>query len=275
MDEMLTISDEEYLRILATVRTARNIDLTNYQPIITKHRFVRFAQDHGFQSASMLIERLQTDKIFIELFLKSIKVSTTEMFRDPQTWIEINRLLNDKLKQEAMIKIWVPDVCGDDELNSLLILLSKNGMLHKSMVYATSAYQFCLDGCMTGTLDNKKYEISETNYKKMGDGNTLSEFVSQRDRFHKFSPQLLGKAIFIKQSVVNDNPPDQGFNLILFRNRSLYYTNPAKKKLLEQLSKSLIPGGYLVMGIGENINGLDVASQYTQISKSEKIFRKK
>lgn len=275
MDEMLTISDEEYLRILATVRTAGNIDLTNYQPMITKHRFVKFAQDHGFRNPSMLIERLQIDKIFMELFLKSVKVSTTEMFRDPQTWIEIDRLLKEKLKQETVIKIWVPDVCGDDELNSLLALLSKNGMLHKSMVYATSAFQFCLDNCMTGSIDNKKYEISETNYKKMGAGNSISEFVSPNDRFHRFSQQLLSKAIFIKQGDVSGNPPDQGFNLILFRNRTLYYTNAAKKRILDQLTRSLIPGGYLILGIGENMNGTESAPQYTQISKSEKIFRKK
>lgn len=275
MDEILTISDQEYLRIITSVRTARNIDIASYQPAITKHRFARAAQIYGFKDIPSMIERLQTDKVFMDMFLKEIKASTTEMFRDPQTWLEIENILRDKLREEAILKIWVPDVCGDDELLSILVLLSRTEMLNKTTIYATSAYQHCLELCQKGFVDNKKYEISETNFKKMNEQNRLEDYVTPCNKGHRFSQQLLSKVIFLNQSVVKDNPPDKGMNLILFRNRSLYYSTPAKKRLLEQLTGSLLPGGYLALGIGENLNGMDVATQYTQVSKTEKIFRKK
>ncbi len=275
MDELFTISDEEYMRIAATLRTLRNIDLSYYQPVITKHRFARFAKAHGYTSTSMLIEKLQYDKKIADMLIDGIKVQTTEMFRDPQTWIELESILRDKLNQESIIKIWIPDICGDDELNSMLVALSRCKMLHKAMVYATSVNQGCISNAQKGEIDCKKYEASDANFKRMNAENNLQSYVTNCDKSYRFSPQLLEKAIFIKQSVLSDPPPDNGFNLILFRNRTLYYTQMAQKRLIESLTKSLLAGGYLVMGVGESISGLEQAAQYTQVSKTEKIFRKK
>lgn len=275
MESIITISDEEYLRIIAIIRTTRDMDLSNYQPSILKHRITRFAQLHGFMNITTIIDKMKMDKVFVDIFLKEVKAPTTEMFRDPQTWMEIDKILGERLKQESMVKIWIPDICGDDELYSMIAMLHRNGMLQKSLVYATSHYQSCIDGCQEGYIDKKKYEISNDNFMKMETGGSIADFIKPFDKGYKFSNQLLQKAIFIKQSVQNDNPPDQGFNLILFRNRLLYFNPGAKKRLVEQLTKSLLPGGYLILGIGENINGLDVANQYTQVSKTEKIYRKK
>jgi len=275
MDELFTITDEEYMRIVAVLRTTRNMDLSYYQPVITRHRFTRFAQAHGFTNASILIDKLQTDKVFADMLINQIKVQTTEMFRDPQTWTELETILTEKLSQETIIKIWIPDICGDDELNTMLVSLSRCRMLHKAIVYATSSSQNCIAEAQKGEIDSKKYEASDANFKRMSSINNLAEYVKACDKWYKFSPELLGKAIFIKQSVLSDPPPDKGFNLILFRNRALYYSQIAQKRLVDTLTKSLLTGGYLVLGVGENISGLDQASQYTQVSKTEKIFRKK
>ena len=275
MDEMLTITSEEYVRIAAALRNARDIDLSYYQPVVTRHRFTKFAQEHGFSKASMLIERIQTDKLFADMMISQIKVSTTEMFRDPQTWLEVEAILKERLSQESLIKIWIPDICGDDELSSMLVILSRCNMLHKSMVYATSEFQSCIAGAQKGEIDSKKYEASEGNLKRMMPEESLQNYVSPSDKWYILSRGLLSKAIFIKQSVLSDPPPDKGFNLILFRNRALYYTGKAKKRLIETLAGSLLPGGYLLLGIGENIGGADQEAQFVQASKTENIFRKK
>ncbi len=275
MDELFTISDEEYMRIAATLRTTRDMDLSYYQPVITRHRFARFAMAHGFRNAALLIQKLQTDKAFADMLINSIKVQTTEMFRDPQTWVELESILQDKLSQESIIKIWVPDICGDDELNTILVVLARCKMLHKAMVYATSTNQECISNAQNGDIDCKKYEASDANFKRMDPGSNLSEYASKFDKWYKFSPQLLEKAIFIKQSMMGDPPPDKGFNLILFRNRTLYYTPMAQKRMIETLTQSLLNGGYLVLGVGENLPGGELPGLYVQTSKTEKIFRKR
>lgn len=275
MDELLTISDDEYRRIITTLRTVRDIDLTVYQPILLRHRFARFTCAHGYNNASVVIEKLLTDKLFVDMFLKEIRINTTEMFRDPQMWTELEQILVQKLNQETLLKIWVPDINGDDELNSLLLILDRNKMLNKSMVYATSPYLKCLEECQECLIDSKKYETSEANFQRMDPGNSLAQYLTKNDKYFAFSKELLGKAIFLKQSIINDAPPDKGFNLILLRNRTLAYSSNTRRNVLSKLTQCLVQGGYLVIGIGENLKGIEQSSQYVPVSKTENIFRKK
>ena len=275
MEEVTTITDEELRRVITMVRTINDIDLGQYQPVILRHRICRFAALQGYKSASELVEKLISDRSLANIFLQKIMVQTTEMFRDAEFWGELEGIITDKLSAERFIKIWVPDICGDDELNTLLVIISRNNLLHKATIYATSQLQQAIDDSRNSNIDFKKFEISEANFKRIGDDNTLVPYLERQEKYYKFSPQLLDKVIFLRQSISNDTPPDKGFNLILFRNRSLYYNTTIRRTAIEKICQSLIPGGYLAIGTGENIIDADKQQTLTQVSKTEKIYRKK
>ena len=76
------ISEEDFLKILSTVRTVGDIDFIDYEPYLLCHRFERFMQMQGYASVALLIDKMMQDKNFIDFFLYKIKVGTTEMFRD-------------------------------------------------------------------------------------------------------------------------------------------------------------------------------------------------
>jgi chemotaxis protein methyltransferase CheR len=197
------------------------------------------------------------------------------MFRDSEFWAELESIIIDRLSPERFIKIWVPDVCGDDELNTLLVILDRNRLMYKATIYATSQHQHALDDSRDSNIDFKKFEISEANFKRINEQNTLIPYLERQEKYYKFSPQLLDKVIFLRQRISQDPPPDNGFNLILFRNRSLYYNSMVRRTALEKIAQSLMPGGYLILGTGENIADTDLPQIITQVSKNEKIYKKK
>ena len=197
------------------------------------------------------------------------------MFRDSEFWAELESIIIDRLSPERFIKIWVPDVCGDDELNTLLVILDRNRLMYKATIYATSQHQHALDDSRDSNIDFKKFEISEANFKRINEQNTLIPYLERQEKYYKFSPQLLDKVIFRRQRTSQDPPPDNGFNLILFRNRSLYYNSMVRRTALEKIAQSLMPGGYLILGTGENIADTDLPQIITQVSKNEKIYKKK
>ena len=275
MEDLTNITDEELRRVIQTVRTIDDVDLGQLQTVILRHRVARFATLQGYESGAKLVDKLITDRSLIHIFLKKIYVPTTEMFRDSEFWTELEGIINDKLSTERFIKIWVPDICGDDELNTLLVILSRNNLLHKATIYATSQFQQAIDDSRESHIDTKKFEISEANFKRMDSDNSLIPYLERQEKFYKFSPQLLDKVIFLRQSVSKDPPPDKGFNLILFRNRCLYYNATTRRTTIEKTGQSLMPGGYLVLGAGENLAETDQQAILTQVSKTEKIYRKK
>ena len=100
-------------------------------------------------------------------------------------------------------------------------------------------------------------------------------YLERLEKYYKFSPNLLEKVIFIKHCLSKDTPPDKGFNLVLFRNRSLYYNPTTRRTAIEKIGQSLIPGGYLAIGSGENLDDTDQQAMLVQVSKNEKIYKKK
>ena len=275
MEDLINITDEELRRVIQTVRTIEDVDLGHFQPVILQHRICRFAALQGYESVSKLVEKLITDRSLIHIFLQKIAVTTTEMFRDAEFWTELESIIKDKLSAERFIKIWVPDICGDDELNTLLVILSRNNLMHKATIYATSQFQQAIDNSRESYIDTKKFEISDANFKRMHSGNSLLPYLERLEKYYKFSPKLLDKVIFIKQSISKDTPPDKGFNLILFRNRCIYYNPTTRRTAIEKMGQSLMPGGYLAIGSGENLDETDQQSMLVQVSKNEKIYKKK
>ena len=275
MEDLTNITDEELRRVIQTVRTIDDVDLGQFQPVILRHRVCRFAAMQGYESASKLVEKLITDRSLIHIFLQKISVPTTEMFRDAEFWTELDAVINDKLSAERFIKIWVPDICGDDELNTLLVILSRNKLLHKATIYATSQFQQAIDDAKESFIDPKKFEISEANFKRFDSDSTLLTYLERLEKYYKFSPQLLDKVIFLKQCVSKDPPPDKGFNLILFRNRCIYYNPITRRTALEKMGQSLMQGGYIALGTGETLSDTDLPATLAQVSKTEKIYKKK
>ncbi|MCQ2974709.1 MAG: hypothetical protein MJ211_07855 [Bacteroidales bacterium] len=273
MDEFQPISNEIFRKIISTVRTLRNVDFTMFAPDILMHRINRSMNLHGIQFYEKLINKLMVDNCFVDLFLSEIFVPTTEMFRDDTMWKFLEEHIISKLKHESICKIWVPQICGDDELYSLLILLHRNGMLDKSTVYATSPIQKILDDAKIALIDPKKFEASDSNFKKINDKNSLTIYLSHSDKYEYILPELLNKVIFLRHNILNSVSPDNAFNLVLFRDRMLYLNSNIQKMVLENFASNIVKGGYLITGIREKIPN-DFQNVFVPVSKNENIFVK-
>ena len=63
-----------------------NYDFSDYAMSSFKRRIIRILELFGFESVDALLEKLNSDKAFVETLVKEITVNTTEMFRDPSFW---------------------------------------------------------------------------------------------------------------------------------------------------------------------------------------------
>ena len=275
IDEFETIPYEDFRKIISTVRTLRDVDFTYFAQDILMHRMSRSMYMHGGQSPDRLINKLIADNYFADLFLSELFVPTTEMFRDASMWKFFEDTIIEKLKNETLCKIWVPQICGDDELFSLLTILHRKRILNRCTVYATSPVQKILNDTKSGYIEQKKIEISSANFKKIDPDADLNHYLTKEDKYDYFSPELLNNVIFIKRGIIGIPPPDNGFNLVLFRDRMLYLNVQTKKAVIDSLAKTIVSGGFLIIGIRENLTGCDFRGSFIPVSKNENIYVKK
>ena len=61
------------------------------------------------------------------------------------------------------------------------------------------------------------------------------------------------------------------YDVIFCRNVMIYFDNPTKQKLCKRLYDSLKPGGYLIIGLSENLSNLETSFERVKPS----VYRKK
>ena len=109
------------------IKSLFDYDFSNHALTSYKQRLERLMKLYIIGSAEGLMEKLQEDPGFFDIFLHEISVPSTEMFRDPSLW----RWLREEYFPESMDKTAVnskygcPSVFQAAELYSLAILVSE------------------------------------------------------------------------------------------------------------------------------------------------------
>lgn len=86
----------------------------------------------------------------------------------------------------------------------------------------------------------------------------LMKFFTQvENESWKFDANLSQKVKFFEFNLLTGQYPKDNYHVIFCRNVLIYQNTENKKRILESLFQSLKPGGYLFLGTGESLIGID------------------
>lgn len=74
----------------------------------------------------------------------------------------------------------------------------------------------------------------------------------------RIKPELSGRVEFRQLNLLGSLAFPTPFDLIFCRNVMIYFDRPTQEQLVTQLVRHLVPGGYLLIGHSESLNGLNV-----------------
>ncbi|MCX7861461.1 MAG: hypothetical protein N2449_00500 [Bacteroidales bacterium] len=225
-----------------------------------------------------LIERMRKNPLIVEQVVKEITVNTTEFFRDPIVWIELEQKILPELAKRNQIKIWHAGCSYGHEAYSMLILLNEHQLLKKATLIATDINADVLQAAKKGTF---RYFIDMEhmiNYEKVINKNmehhvpyTKYFIVDEAKNILNIRPEFLNYIKFYKHDLVTDSfPPDEEFDLIMCRNLLIYFNLELQNKVIYKFFKSLKPDSFLVLGYYEAILGT-VSNNFL---KSGQVYKK-
>jgi len=254
------------------------IDFTEYAQAIMRRRLEIFLKRWNIPDIESLIIKLKDNLTLLDKLIEHLSIDTTEMFRDPGFWRFFNKEIVLKLTNNDKINILVPYITSDDELYTLLIILQENNLLDKSYILATSPFEINLLRTQSGIYTKRKLELAIENYKRYKQDEKADISIYFNINFYdiQFSTKLINYVKFKKSDfIVNHLENTETFNLILFRNRMIYFNLNLQNKILEILYYHLAKSGYLMIGYKENINNFVLYDKFSQINKKEKVYIKK
>lgn len=210
---------------------------------------------------------------FADSFLQHFIVAETEMFRDVQVWNTLYTLLTTEHIPDDF-KIWLPNVSTGEELFSICIILQILQLQNRVEIFASHRSMAAIETIKKGVFCEHHETRSTQNFSKLALPFSLQEFYTKSFKSLYMNASLLKNVHFIHSHSILQQL-DTNFDLILFRNHLLYYSEQLHDIIVANITKHIKKNGLLLLGMQDNNAVPTLKNAYKLLSLDERIYRKK
>ncbi|MGK0526127.1 MAG: chemotaxis protein methyltransferase CheR [Pseudomonadales bacterium] len=271
------ITPQEYEAFKTFLQDACGILLGENKQYLVKSRLRRILEENGLNSLGELLERLKKPgrASLKEVVIDAMTTNETLWFRDNHPF----RILQDKLLPElaarssvAPLRIWSAACSTGQEPYSAGMTVDefrrqKPGKLRDVKITATDISKSVLEVARRGE------------YEMIAIGRGLSPerqkqfFTPSASGGWQIRPQIKSMVEFKELNLLERYMLGK-FDIVMCRNVLIYFSADLKKDILTRIHATLNPGGYLILGASESLNGLPNLYEMVQCQPGI-IYRKK
>lgn len=265
--------EQEVEALIQDIHQFYGYDFRGYARASVYRRIKRFLSNKHLNSIQELKKALLADSYFFEGFLQEVTVNVTEMFRDPTFFLALRKKVLPILSTYPHIKIWDAGCSTGEELFSLAILLSEEGLLKRTKIYATDINQKVLKQAKEGIFSASHIAAYTAGYYAAGGKQDFSSYYTSNYGNVKFDSNLIKNAIFYPHNLASDFSFNE-FHLILCRNVLIYFNTELQDRVLKLFQESMVPLGYLGLGKKETLSLSVVGKNFDIVDKDNRIYRR-
>jgi chemotaxis protein methyltransferase CheR len=248
-------------------------DFRDYSPASLKRRVLHAQQQLGYGTISSMQEKILRDPQAFAQLLGILTVPVSDMFRDPAYFLALRRHVVPVLRTYPSVKIWVAGCSTGEEVYSLAILLREEGLLERSIVYATDINPVSLDKARQGIFPLERVGNYTANYQKAGGARSFSEYYTAAYNGALFDKTLAGNVTFADHSLSTDSVFSET-QFVSCRNVLIYFNKKLQDRALGLFHDSLGRRGFLGLGSKESLDFSAWSRHFEPVSKPDRIFRK-
>jgi chemotaxis protein methyltransferase CheR len=259
--------------LLDSIRLVYGYDFTEYSEASLGRRIGHFMENQKIVDIQDLERGILGREGLFEEFVQEVPVTVTAMFRDPSFYKRLREKVRSRLATYPLIRVWIAGCATGEEAYSIAILLKEEGLLERSVIYATDINQRSLRKAKEGIFPVSHMADYTANYLNSGGKGNFSDYY-----LAKYGGMLMDKSL--RQAIVfsaHNLTADQSFNefqLILCRNVLIYFNQSLQTRVLQLFYESLCPFGILGLGNKESLLFSDIGHKYRTMDKIEKIYVK-
>jgi chemotaxis protein methyltransferase CheR len=212
---------------------ASGLPLSHFRPEHVAEQIERACARDRAADAGELARRLSRDRVARTRFRRSVAISHGALFRDPEQFRLLERVLLPRLLQDGRrLTAWSAGCADGSELYSLGIVLERMGVLDRSLLLGSDLLDENIAAARAGL-----YPLQPA---------------------HEIPPTVRARVRWELRDLVADGPPAGRWRLVLCRNVAIYLAPEARRELHETLVSALAGGGVLLLGRSERL--LDASS---------------
>jgi len=259
-------------KIHTLLLTRTGHDFSQYKDPTFQRRVQRRMQVVQTTNLEDYIGRLQEDSDEVGALFRDLLIGVTDFFRDAEAFLALETLVIPRLFEgrgaDDEVRVWIAGCATGEEAYSIAILLREHmdsiGAWPKVQIFATDID----DTAMTVA---RKARYPETLINEVSPERLKRFFLREGATYHVVK-ELREMCIFSNHSVIRD-PPFSRLDLISCRNLLIYLKPGLQGQVFPLFHYALRPGGYLFLGLSENI------ARYTDLflplDKTNRVFRRR
>ena len=265
--------DIELRMLVEAVYLKYNYDFRDYTGASQKRRVLVALREMECATVSELQAKVLHQPEAFSRLLQYLTIPVTEMFRDPEYYAAIRSQVVPHLRTYPSLKIWVAGCSTGEEVYSLAILLHEEGLLERSMIYATDINPASLDAARRGVFPLDRMRLFTENYQKSGGKHAFSDYYTAAYGGALFERALVENVTFADHSLSTDSVFSET-HFISCRNVMIYFNRRLQDRVLGLFHESLCHRGFLGLGSKESIDFSTYASRFEPLARRERLYRK-
>jgi chemotaxis protein methyltransferase CheR len=170
--------------------------------------------------------------------------------------------------------VWVAGCGTGEEVYSLAILLREEGLLPRTLIYATDINPHTLQKAASGVYDVERIAGFTEAHRKSGGNSSLSDYYTAAYGRAVFDKSLREHIVFSDHSLATDSVFAE-VQLVSCRNVLIYFNRDLQDRAVGLFRESLCRKGFLGIGSKETLRFSSHSDSFGELARDERIYQKR
>jgi chemotaxis protein methyltransferase CheR len=266
--------DVEFKLLIDAIYHMYHYDFRGYAPASLRRRLKTAMSRFNCATLSQLQDKVVHDSAMFPALLDFLTVQVSEMFRDPAYFLALRERVVPLLRTYPSLKVWVAGCSAGEEAYSLAILLHEEGLLSKTIIYATDINTRTLQKAAAGVYGIELIAGFTANHNKSGARSSLSDYYTAAYGRAVFNKSLKDHIVFSDHSLATDSVFAE-VQLVSCRNVLIYFNRTLRDRALGLFCEALCRRGFLGIGAKESLRFSSQADAFLDFVPAERIFQRR
>ena len=238
------MTDQEYLILKKKVLNMTGIDLEHYKSQQMRRRLSAFIENSTVKDVITYCRTIEQDESGLRKLCDFLTINVTEFYRDAWAFKDLQNIILPKLMEKNdHLYIWSAGCSNGAEAYTIAMLVMDISRKVNLRILGTDMDELSLAKARAG--GPYREDMIKSMPKQL-----IAKYFTVQDGEYWVKQEVKDKAVFKKHNLLAD-PFEKGFNLIVCRNVTIYFTEEAKDMLNHRFYDSLKENGMLFVGATE------------------------
>lgn len=266
--------DLEIRLLLDGIRERYQHDFRQYAFGSLRRRLHQALPHLGCAHFGELQHRLLHDATVFHEALRYLTVQVSDMFRDPAYFRTLRRDVVPLLRTYPSIRLWVAGCSTGEEAWSMAVMLREEGLLDRTLVYATDIHPGSLRIAEAGVYPLARMAEHSRRYLDAGGTGSLSDHYLATGGGALMDRSLRRALVFAEHSLATDSVFSE-VHLVSCRNVLIYFDRPLQDRCGTLFRDALVPRGFLGLGSQESLRFNAVADAFEVFDADQRLYRRR